>query len=53
MNENDKAKIQRLIELLDVNKEMKLNATNEVQLKQLEEVEENINNELKNIYVHI
>ena len=52
MNKIEMAKAEVLISFLDKNKELRLSATDENSLKQIEEIEKKINYELSQIYVN-
>lgn len=52
MNKSDLKKAIDLFELQDTNKKLRLEATSEEQLKQLDKIDADIAEQLKKIYVH-
>ena len=52
MNKEDQEKVETLFQLLDLNKQLRLVATSEEQLKQLDKLDKQVEDKLKKLYVH-
>lgn len=52
MDQVDEKELEKLFEIQDSNKRLRLLATTDEQIKQLDKIDADINDKLKKIYVH-